>query len=217
MADTSCTAMYSYFQSISMCWSCQWNLGPVKLANSLAPSNALIQAIDENTKKEWTQQGMLDLVIKDQLQLNGPWPNWCWTWLKINHNWPNCSRDNFSLTWIWTVVCPWMCEWGEWICSLHSPPWSACWCWTSLSPWSPGDDDDDYHHHHHGKGLFTYYVSQKQRFLHPPSPLRQQWSAFSLPPLTPSSAFVSIFPPALLYYNFRRRLFDMIKWGIFIC
>ena len=29
-----------------------------------------------------------------------------------------------------------------------------------------------------GKGLFTYYVSQKQGFLHPPSPLRQQWSAF---------------------------------------
>ena len=28
------------------------------------------------------------------------------------------------------------------------------------------------------KGLFTYYVSQKQGFLHPPSPLRQQWSAF---------------------------------------
>ena len=27
-------------------------------------------------------------------------------------------------------------------------------------------------------GLFTYYVSQKQGFLHPPSPLRQQWSAF---------------------------------------
>ena len=30
----------------------------------------------------------------------------------------------------------------------------------------------------HDKGLFTYYVSQKQGFLHPPSPLRQQWSAF---------------------------------------
>ena len=29
-----------------------------------------------------------------------------------------------------------------------------------------------------GEGLFTYYVSQKQGFLHPPSPLRQQWSAF---------------------------------------
>ena len=39
----------------------------------------------------------------------------------------------------------------------------------------------------------------------------------SYTPPPPSSAFVSIFPPALLYYNFRRRLFDMIKWGIFIC
>ena len=28
------------------------------------------------------------------------------------------------------------------------------------------------------KGLFTYYVSQIQGFLDPPSPLRQQWSAF---------------------------------------
>ena len=32
--------------------------------------------------------------------------------------------------------------------------------------------------HVFSKGLFTYYVSQKQGFLHPPSPLRQQWSAF---------------------------------------
>ena len=31
------------------------------------------------------------------------------------------------------------------------------------------------------KGLFTYYVSQNQGFLDPPSPLRQQWSAFGLP------------------------------------
>ena len=60
-------------------------------------------------------------------------------------------------------------------------------------------------------------VSNGQHFADPPSPLRQQWSAFSLPPLPPSSAFVSIFSPALLYYNFRHRLFDMIKWGIFIC
>ena len=27
-------------------------------------------------------------------------------------------------------------------------------------------------------GLFTYYVSQKLGYLHPPFPLRQQWSAF---------------------------------------
>ena len=27
------------------------------------------------------------------------------------------------------------------------------------------------------KGLFTYYVSQNQGFLDPPSPLRRQWSA----------------------------------------
>ena len=60
-------------------------------------------------------------------------------------------------------------------------------------------------------------VSNGQHLADPPSPLRQQWSAFSLPPLPPSSAFVSIFPPALLYYNFRRRPFDMIKWGILIC
>ena len=60
-------------------------------------------------------------------------------------------------------------------------------------------------------------VSNGQHLADPPSPLRQQWSAFSLPPLPPSSAFVSIFPPAPLYYNFRRRIFDIIKWGIFIC
>ena len=64
------------------------------------------------------------------------------------------------------------------------------------------------------KGLFTYYSSQNQGFL---DPLRQQWSAFGLPPLPPSSAFVSICPTPLLYYNFRRRLFCIIKWGIFIC
>ena len=28
------------------------------------------------------------------------------------------------------------------------------------------------------KGLFTYYVSQKQEFVDPPSPLGQQWSSF---------------------------------------
>ena len=38
-----------------------------------------------------------------------------------------------------------------------------------------GDDDDN---EDDDKGLFTYYVSQKQGFLHPSSPLRQQWSAF---------------------------------------
>ena len=54
------------------------------------------------------------------------------------------------------------------------------------------------------KGLFTYYVSQNQEFLdppsvsnsqhlaYPPSPPRQQWSAFGLPPFPPSSAMVSI-------------------------
>ena len=47
------------------------------------------------------------------------------------------------------------------------------------------------------KGLFTYYVSQNQGFLDPPSPLRQQWSAFGLLPLPPSSAMVSFWltPP----------------------
>ena len=40
------------------------------------------------------------------------------------------------------------------------------------------------------KGLFTYYVSQKQGFLHPPSPLRQQWSAFAIPPPPPPAADV---------------------------
>ena len=42
------------------------------------------------------------------------------------------------------------------------------------------------------KGLFTYYVSQNQGFLDPPSLLRQQWSAFGLPLLPPrqlSAAF----------------------------
>ena len=50
----------------------------------------------------------------------------------------------------------------------------------------------------------------------PPPPSVSNGQHLACPP-TPSSAFVSIFPPALLYYNFRRRLFDMIKWGIFIC
>ena len=52
-------------------------------------------------------------------------------------------------------------------------------------------------------------VSNGQHLAAPPSPLRQQWSAFSLPPLPPSSAFVSIFPPALLYYNFD---VDILTW-----
>ena len=64
------------------------------------------------------------------------------------------------------------------------------------------------------KGLFTYYSSQNQGFL---DPLRQQWSAFGLHPLPPSSAFVSICPTPLWYYNFLRRLVFMIKWRIFIC
>ena len=64
------------------------------------------------------------------------------------------------------------------------------------------------------KGLFTYYSSQNQGFL---DPLRQQWSAFGLPPLLPSSAFVSICSTPLLDYNFLRRLVYMIKWRIFIC
>ena len=51
----------------------------------------------------------------------------------------------------------------------------------------------------------------------PPSPLCQQWSAFGLPPLPPSSAFVSICLTPLLYYYFLRRLVYMIKWRIFIC
>ena len=67
------------------------------------------------------------------------------------------------------------------------------------------------------KGLFTYYVSQNKGFLDPPSPLRQQWSAFGLPPHSPSSAFVSICLTPLLYYYFLRRLFYMVKWRFFIC
>ena len=45
-------------------------------------------------------------------------------------------------------------------------------------------------------------VSNGQHLAYPPSPPRQQWSAFGLPPLPPSSAFVSICPMPLLYYNF---------------
>ena len=45
------------------------------------------------------------------------------------------------------------------------------------------------------KGLFTYYVSQKQGFVGPPPPPRQLLSAIGLPPLPPSSAFVSICRP----------------------
>ena len=59
------------------------------------------------------------------------------------------------------------------------------------------------------KGLFTYYVSQNHGFLDPPSPLRQQWSSFGLPPLPPSSAIVSIWltpPPPLV--SFRQLLPD---------
>ena len=56
-----------------------------------------------------------------------------------------------------------------------------------------------------------------QHLAYPPSPPRQQWSAFGLPPLPRSSAFVSICLMALLEYNFLRRLVYMIKWGIFIC
>ena len=49
--------------------------------------------------------------------------------------------------------------------------------------------------------IITYYFSQNQEFLAPPSPLRQQWSAFGLPPHPPSSAMVSFWltplsPPA---------------------
>ena len=48
-------------------------------------------------------------------------------------------------------------------------------------------------------------------------PTCQQLSAFGLPPLPPSSAFVSICLTPLLYYYFLRRLVYMIKWRIFIC
>ena len=65
------------------------------------------------------------------------------------------------------------------------------------------------------KGLFTYYVSQNGGFVapplvsngqllgDPPSPPRQQWSAFDLPPLPPLSAMVSIWltPPPPLVSN----------------
>ena len=60
-------------------------------------------------------------------------------------------------------------------------------------------------------------VSNGQHLAYPPSPPRQQWSAFGLPPLPPSSAFVSICSTPLLYYNFLHRLVYMIKWRIFIC
>ena len=55
------------------------------------------------------------------------------------------------------------------------------------------------HNRNQSWGLFTYYVSQNRGFLEPTSPLRQQWSAFGLPPL------VSICPTPLLYYIFLRR------------
>ena len=45
-------------------------------------------------------------------------------------------------------------------------------------------------------------VSNGQHLAYPPSPPRQQWSAFGLPPLPPSSAFVSICSTPPLYYNF---------------
>ena len=60
-------------------------------------------------------------------------------------------------------------------------------------------------------------VSNGQHLAYPPSPPRQQWSAFGLPPSPPSSAFVSICPTPRLYYNFLRRLLYMIKWRILIC
>ena len=50
-----------------------------------------------------------------------------------------------------------------------------------------------------------------------PSTPRQQLSAFGLPPLPPLSAFVSICPTPLLYDKFLHWLFDLTKWGIFIC
>ena len=64
-------------------------------------------------------------------------------------------------------------------------------------------------HQQCNKGLFTYYVSQNQGFLDPPSPLRQQWSAFGLPPLPPSSAMVSIWlTPPPPFVSFRQHLPD---------
>ena len=68
------------------------------------------------------------------------------------------------------------------------------------------------------KGLFTYYVSQIWTFLDPPPPPRQQSSSFGLPPLPPSSSFVSICStPPQYTYGLWQTLFDMIWWGIFIC
>ena len=72
------------------------------------------------------------------------------------------------------------------------------------------------------KGLFTYYVSQKQEFVDPPSPLGQQWSSFGWPPLPPSSAIVSIWmtpPPPLVSLRhllpdapFVRQFFTLTFW-----
>ena len=42
------------------------------------------------------------------------------------------------------------------------------------------------------KGLFTYYVSQKQGFLHPPLPPPSAMVSIWLTPLPPPSAMVSI-------------------------
>ena len=41
-----------------------------------------------------------------------------------------------------------------------------------------------------GKGLFTYYVSRNWGLSDPPSPLRQQLSAFTVPPPPPPAAAV---------------------------
>ena len=58
--------------------------------------------------------------------------------------------------------------------------------WTQLIlPWGQAIRD---------RGLFTNYVSQKWGVQTPHSPLRQPLSAFSQPPLPPSSAIVSISP-----------------------
>ena len=56
------------------------------------------------------------------------------------------------------------------------------------------------------KGLFTYYVSQNQGFLVPPSPLCQQWSAFGIPPPSPLvSNSQHLAPP---FVSFRQHLPD---------
>ena len=41
--------------------------------------------------------------------------------------------------------------------------------------------------------VFTYYVSQNQGFLDPPSPLRQQWSAFARRPFCTTIFYVDLF------------------------